>query len=106
MAIVEQLPGNLAIAFRRGDEFAATIDFSIATTGYTWEAEVYSVVTGDVVQSPTVTVISAANGQISLSWTETQTAALAPATYGYRVMWTASGSVRRTVLDGMLEVYA
>lgn len=106
MATAAQLPGDLAISFRAGDEFATLLDFSIATTGYTWTAEVYSVVTGDVVQTPTVTVVSAANGQIHLAWTETQTAALAAGTYGVRVMWTAPGDARRTVLDGMLEVIA
>lgn len=106
MALAAQTPGHLAISFRAGDEFATLVDFSVSTTGYTWQAEVYSVVTGDVVQEPAVTVVSAANGQINLAWTETQTAALAAGTYGVRVMWTAPGSVRRTVLDGMLEVLA
>lgn len=106
MALASQTPGQLAISFRSGDEFTTLLDFSIATTSYTWSAEVYSVVTGDVLQNPTVTVVSAANGQVNLSWTEVQTAALAAGTYGCRVMWTAPGDARRTVLDGMLEVLA
>lgn len=106
MALAAQTPGYLAISFRSGDEYSTLLDFSIATTGYTWTAEVYSVVTGDVLQNPTITVVSAANGQVNLSWTETQTAALAAGTYGCRVIWTTAGDARRTVLDGMLEVLA
>lgn len=105
MATASQLPGHLAVAFRAGDEYATLVDFSISTTGYSWSAEVYSIVTDEVIQSPTVTVVSAANGQISLGWTETQTAALAPGTYGVRIIWVAPGSSRRTALEGMLEVY-
>lgn len=105
MATASQLPGHLAVAFRAGDEYATAIDFSINTTGYSWSAEVYSVVTGDVVQNPTVSVVSAANGQVNLSWTEAQTAELSPGTYGVRVIWVAPGSSQRTALEGMLEVH-
>lgn len=106
MATAAQLPGHLAVAFRAGDEYSTLLDFSIATTGYTWSAEVYSVVTGTVIQNPSVSVVSAANGQVNLSWTEAQTGDLAPGTYGVRVIWVAPGSSQRTVLDGMLEVLA
>lgn len=104
MATADQRPGHLAVAFRRGDEYSTLIDFSISTTGYTWSAEVFSVVTGEVLQNPSVTVISAANGQVNLSWTEQQTEDLDAGTYGLRVIWVAPGSSRRTALEGMLEV--
>lgn len=93
------------MAFRAGDEYSTLLDFSIDTTGYTWSAEVYSVVTHDVLVNPTVTVVSAANGQVNLSFTEAQTGDLAPGTYGCRVIWVAPGSSQRTALEGMLEVH-
>lgn len=105
MATASQLPGHLAVAFRAGDEYSTLVDFSINTTGYSWSAEVYSVVTHEVLQNPTVTVVSAANGQVNLSWTEAETADLAPGTYGCRVIWVAPGSSQRTALEGMLEVH-
>jgi hypothetical protein len=51
-----------------------------------------------------MTVVSAANGQVNLSLTETQTADLEPGTYGVRVWWVAPGSAKRTVTDGICEV--
>lgn len=106
MALAAQNPGHLAVSFRSGDEFATLLDFSVDCTSYTWEAEVYSVSNGSTLMEPTISVVSAASGQVNLSFTEGDTADLAPGTYGLRVMWTAPGTVRRTVLDGMLEVLA
>jgi hypothetical protein len=106
MARADQDSGTLSIGFRAGDEYATLLDFSIGTTGYSWGAEVYSLVSGDAVVSPTITVVSEANGQVNLSLTETQTADLEPGTYGVRVWWVAPGSVKRTVTDGFCEVRA
>jgi len=77
MALVTSLPGPLSVAFRRGDEFSTLLDFSFATTGYTFAAAIYSVVTGATVATPTLTVVSHATGQINLSLSELQTASLA-----------------------------
>lgn len=106
MALAAQTPGNLSVSFRGGDEFATLLDFSTDCTSYTWQAEVYSVSNGSTLMEPTVTVVSAANGQVNLSFSESDTIDLAAGTYGLRVMWTAPGTVLRTVLDGMLEVLA
>ena len=106
MAYAPQTPGHLSIALRSGDEVGRLLDFSIDATGYSWTAEVYSIVTDAVLMTPTVSVVSAEDGQVNLSFSESDTIDLATGTYGLRVMWTAPGSVRRTVLDGMLEVLA
>lgn len=105
MPLTDTLPGSLSLAFRRGDEFSTLIDFSIATTGYTWSAAIYSVVTGTTIATPTVSVVSAANGQVNVSLSEIQTAALAAGTYGWRLAWTAPGDSIRTVLQGTVEVH-
>lgn len=106
MALASQTPGHLSVSLRSGDEFGTLLDFSIDTTGFTWSAEVYSVSNGSTLMEPTVTIVDAEDGQVNLSFTEADTVDLAAGTYGLRVMWTAPGTVRRTVLDGMLEVLA
>lgn len=106
MSLATQLPGLASVSFVRGDDWGASFDFNIDTTGYTWSAEVFSVVTGQSLLSPTVTVTNAALGQISLSLTDTQTATLAAGTYGLRLTATAPGGVIRRATRGTVEVVA
>lgn len=105
-ATSETLPGVLNLAMRAGDEFSTALDFSISTTSYTWAAQVYSLITGDTLATPTVTVSNAAAGQLSVSMTETQTAGLGRGSFGWRLEAVAPGSVKRTWLDGICEVVA
>ena len=105
MATYTQLPGSLGLSLRRGDELGTTIDFSPTTmTGYTVSAVITSLVTGNLVQTITASVSNGPNGVVSLALTETQTAALPVGTYGWRLEWDAPGNVRRTALQGMVEV--
>lgn len=104
MATYEQLPGNLGLAFRRGDELGTTIDFDTSLSGYTVTSNIVSLVTGNVVQPITVALSNATAGVVAISLTETQTAALPVGTYGWRLEWDAPGSVRRTALQGTCEV--
>jgi len=104
MPTYQQLPGTMALAFRRGDEFACLVDFSIDATAYTWSATIYSQITGATVATPTVTVVSASLGQVNVSLTELQTSALQAGTYGWRLVWVAPGTVTRTALEGACEV--
>lgn len=106
MATAAALPGTLNIAFRRGDEYGTLVDFSISVVGYTFTAEVVSAITGATLITPTVTVVSAASGQVNLSFTEAQTASLAAGSYLWRMIWVAPGAATRTALDGVCEVYA
>lgn len=105
-ATAENLPGSLNLAMRAGDEFSTAVDFSISTTSYTWAAQVYSLLTGETLATPTVTVSNASAGQLSVSLTETQTTDLGRGSYGWRLEGTAPGSVKRTWLDGICEVVA
>lgn len=104
MAIASQLPGSASVRFVRGDDWGETLDFSIDATGYTWSASIYSLFTGATVVAPTVAVISAALGQIAVSLTDAQTAALQAGTYGLRVTWTAPGDAVRRAAEGICEV--
>lgn len=103
MPSYDQTPGTLNLSFARGDDFSALVDFSIAMTGYTVTAGMTSLVSGSDVQSLTVSFVSATAGQVNVSLTDAQTAALARGTYGWNMKWT-EGNATRTALTGMVEV--
>lgn len=104
MATVSTLPGTLNLAVKRGDELSQLLDFSINLTGYTFTAEAVSAITGANVGAITVANVNLAAGQVSIGMTEAVTAAIAPGSYLWRIVWQAPGSVRRTALEGILEV--
>lgn len=103
MASYDQTPGSLNIAFNRGDDFSALVDFSIGMTGYTVSASMTSLVTGSEVQPMTVSFASATAGQVNVSLSDAQTSALARGTYGWNMRWT-EGNATRTALTGFVEV--
>jgi len=103
MAVFEQLPGYLALSFRQGDDFTTTVDFDFNVTGYTWQADVRSTITGESVEEISVTVTDAAAGQMTLSLTDEETAALPAGTWGWTLVGTAGG-VKRTYFSGFVEV--
>ena len=104
MATASTLPGTLNLVVKHGDELAQLLDFSIDLTGYAFDTEVVSAITYDEVGSMSVSAVNLATGQVNLAMSETQTAAIAPGSYLWRLIWTAPGSVRRTALEGVLEV--
>lgn len=104
MATVSNLPGTLNIAVKRGDELAQMVDFSISLAGYTFEAEVVSAITYEEVAAITVSAVNLAAGQINLAMSESTTLAIAPGSYLWRLIWTGPGSVRRTALEGVIEI--
>jgi hypothetical protein len=103
MPSYDQTPGELNLSFMRGDDFSTLVDFSITMTGYTVTASLYSLVSGAEVQAFTVTAANASAGQYNISLTDTQTAALARGTYGWRMTWTENAATR-TALTGFVEV--
>ena len=96
MATASTLPGTLNLAVKHGDELSQLCDFSIDLTGYTFSAEVVSAIT--------VSNVNLAAGQVNLGMSETTTDSIAPGSYLWRLIWTAPGTVRRTALEGVLEV--
>jgi hypothetical protein len=103
MSSYDQTPGTLNLTFNRADDFSALIDFSIGMTGYTVTAGITSLVSGNEVQPLTVSFASATAGQVNISLTDTQTAAMARGTYGWSLRWT-EGNATRTALTGFVEV--
>lgn len=104
MATYEQLPGDLGLSFRRGDEVSTEIDFNpISLTAYTMTASLVSLVSGGTVASITTTMVDAAAGRLNIGLTDEQTAALAVGTYRW-VLTANDGQAKRTYLTGMVEV--
>ena len=103
MASYDQTPGTLNLSFKRSDDFSALVDFSISLASYTVTAGITSLVTGAEVQPLTVSFVSATAGQVNVSLTDTQTAAMARGTYGWRMTWTENNATR-TALTGYVEV--
>lgn len=120
MADYQALPGNLNIALTVGDEFSMAADLDIDTTGFTWSAIIYEVVTNVSFSNPggvntagptaatfTVNVTNAAAGQLHLSLNETQTGSLDPAKkYRWYLRGVSATQVTRTYLSGTLTAYA
>jgi hypothetical protein len=103
MASYDQTPGTLNLSFKRADDFSAMVDFSISLASYTVTAGITSLVSGAEVQPLTVSFVSATAGQVNVSLTDTQTAALARGTYGWQMKWTENNATR-TALTGFVEV--
>ena len=102
MASAPQLPGPLHVAFVRGNDYSALIDFSIATTGYQFEAEIYSLTNGEILAEPTIANADAALGKVSLVITAAVGNLLPIGTLGLRIRWSSPGV--RDVLGGTCEV--
>jgi hypothetical protein len=103
MATAPQEPGVLNVSFSRGETWSKLVDFAepASLAGYTFDAGLYSVVSGSLVQAITTSVVDAAEAQVNLSLTAAQTAALAAGTYEFRLTW---GPVARRVYQGFCEV--
>jgi len=107
MSTYSQLPGTMNLSFKRANDFGTVIDFDGTTlVGFFVSASMTSLVTGATVVPFTTSVVDASAGQVNISLTDTQTAALPAGTYGWQLDWTAPGSVQRTALSGTVEVYA
>lgn len=103
MATAPQEPGVLNVSFSRGEVWSRLVDFAepASLVGYSFASGLYSVVTGALVQAITTSVVNAAAGQVNLSLTAAQTAALAAGTYEFRLTW---GPVERRLYQGFCEV--
>lgn len=106
MATYDQSAGSLNIRFHKADSLGVLLDFSIDTTGYTWDADIYSLVTSETIVSPTISDVDASVGQVNLDLTAAQSDALSVGTYGLRLTGTAPGSDVRRYIEGFFEVIA
>ncbi len=125
-----QTPADMSIEFVKGDELNVALAFSTGSgssstatnlTGYTLEAKVFTPVfanpdgsmgqgaytIGATAATFAITATSLSGGLVAISLTETQTAALSPAT-GYRwyFRWTDATGYTLTVLSGSFTARA
>lgn len=103
MANASQRPGRLSVAFVRGNDYSANVDFSIDVTGFNWTAELRSLNTRELVATPVVNATDAAAGKVNISVPRAVGSALAAGTYWLSVAWTAPGGVR-DVIAGTCEI--
>jgi hypothetical protein len=103
METFSQRPGRFNLEFRAGDDFAVTLDFSMALTGYSLAASIYTVTAGSLVLPLSASITDAANGIAVVSLTDAQTASLARGTYRWEVVGTVGGNTR-TLFQGFVEV--
>ena len=113
-------PAQLDLTVVKGDEFSVAFDFDTDLTSYTWESIVFKSgrtvntshpggvdTQGDTVETFTTSVTNASNGELTISLTETQTAALSESQlYRWRLRGVAPGSVTRTYISGIFTLRA
>ena len=105
MATYDQLPGQMNLRWRPGDDFGSLLDFDISLVGYTATAKVTSTLTGATLATFAVTFPDAAAGKVNIALSDLQTAALGAGTFGWNLTWT-SGDVTRTALEGFVDAVA
>jgi len=88
----EQLPAVRNINAVAGDDLSISLDFDVDLTGYTFWAAIGN-------QTPTIAVVSATLGTMTLSLTKAQTSAIGVSKVHWYFGWTAGGK-ERTVLAG------
>lgn len=99
-----QVPGNLNLTVKRGDDFSTVVILDTPLTGYTTSATIFSLVSGSEVTPMISSVTDATNGNVTLYLTDSQTSGINPGSYGWSLKWTASGGDVRHALGGVFEV--
>jgi hypothetical protein len=96
MTTFSQTPGELDIEVGLGDDLSLLLDFDISLAGYTFAG---------MVNSTPISIASTdlANGQITISLSDTQITALGAGNHRWYLIWTLSGASRR-VLAGEFRV--
>ena len=94
----------------QGADFSITVDVSDANgnqlnlTGYTAAAQMRKTYESSSVSATFTTSIAAADGQVTLSLTDTVTTALSPGRYVYDLVVTDGSSISTRVVEGQAIV--
>lgn len=96
-------PGGYTVTTVNGVE-TVTVSDPLDITGRTYECVVVATKGGATVVTPTVTVDSAANGQITVSMTDTQTSQLTAARYLWVLRENPATSSTNTIIIGRMPV--
>lgn len=99
-------PGSLDLQVYQGDDFELALDFDIDLTGHTWLSQLRRTPAAVTATAFTVTVTSAANGQIEVTMADTLTVGLEPGDYVWDLQSTDGAGTVRTWLAGKAVVTA
>lgn len=102
-ADARQESAEALVGFRRGDEYRRVLTIDINLTGYTLTWEIFGLRDDAVKLSGSLSFTTPPNA-VGLVISEEQTASLLPGTYGFRAIWVATGSIRRTFIEHFCEV--
>lgn len=97
MTTLDQTPAELDIAISIDDDFSYLVDFDINLTGYTFAAGVVKYPENILKTTIAVANTDLANGQITISLTDAQIAALGAGTHKWYLTWTVGGASRRVL---------
>lgn len=105
-------PATLFLDIYQDDDFSQALQFkdetgtAIDITSWTLKAEIRDKPGGStLVETFTITTVSAANGQVTLDLSDVETLALTPGTYSWDLQRTLSG-LKTTLLAGEVRVRA
>ena len=102
MADLQQIPGALNITVTAIDDMSIALDFNISLVGYTFTSFVQSINASTAI---TITAVSLANGQITLSLTNTQLTTIGVGYHEWYLAWNDGTSDRR-ILAGNFTILA
>lgn len=104
---VQQIPGALNIEVGLGDDWSYLLDFDVSLSGYTFDAKVVYISNNtETSLSMSVANTDLANGQITLSLTDTQITTIGTGAQNkWYLIWT-TGSTSRRILAGTFKVIA
>ena len=103
MADASQRSTGVLVGFRRGDEYRRVLSIDIDLTGYTLTWEIFGLRDDAVKLSGSLSFTTPPHA-VGMVITEEQTGSLLPGTYGFRAIWVATGSIRRTFIEDYCEV--
>lgn len=116
-AITDDGPAYFTHSLVRGDDYSRLYEFftsleeagdatteELDITGRTYSGSIAATLGGTVVATPTITVVDASLGQITVAMTDTQTDALTAARYIFDVIENPGTSSERTVILGLYNM--
>lgn len=116
-AVTDDGPAFFTHPLVRGDDYSRLYEFftshieagdattvALDITGRTYSGSIATTLGGTVVATPTITVVDAANGQITVAMSDSQTDALTASRYVFDVVENAGTASERTVILGLYNM--
>lgn len=116
-AVTDDGPAYFTHSLVRGDDYSRLYEFftshieagdattvALDITGRTYSGSVAATIGGTVVATPTITVVDAANGQITVAMSDTITDQLTQGRYVFDVIENPGTSSERTVILGLYNM--